>query len=246
VEVPGRPPVAVALASLPEATVIPEGRALAVRVRDPRGAPAAGARVEATWTAEAGAEPADLTRLSVTGTTDAAGEVVLPVPKDREVTVVAEAAGAAPATDRVAIGDEAARRALALAPAGRVTVEVRDADGRPAPSARVVAIVRVGDAQVRRQATTDADGRAALEDLPVGRVDVHAHVAGHAWRAVDLTTRAGADVRAEVRLARGARLHLVVEDPDGVPLAGVAVRSVERPDAAGSRRRPPTPTAGPG
>ncbi|MFO0931933.1 MAG: carboxypeptidase regulatory-like domain-containing protein [Planctomycetota bacterium] len=245
IEAPGRPPVSVPLASLGERTVLPPGRPLAVRVRDPRGAPAAGARVEARWNAEPGAEPADAARLSTTGTTDANGDVVLPVPTDREVTVVAEGDGTAPATGRLAPGDGAARTELALAPAGRVAVRVRDADGHPAAAARVVALVRVGDTQVRRQAATDADGVARLEGLPVGRVDVHAHTTGHAWSAVDATTRADEETSVEVRLARGARLHLVVEDPDGVPLPGVAVRSVERPDAAGSPPPPADPDRGP-
>lgn len=244
VEVPGRPPVSVPLASLPEATVIPEGRRLTARVTGPDGTPAAGARVEARWRADAGAEPADAAQLSVAGTTDASGAVGLPVPTDREVTVVAEGAGAAPAAARVAAGGEPTEAALALAPAGRARVRVRDADGRPAASARVVAIVRVGDAPVRREARTDADGAATLEALPVGHVDVLVHAPGHAWSAADVSPPAGGEAQVEVRLARGARLHLVVEDPDGVPLAGVAVRSVERPDAAGSPPPPADPDRG--
>lgn len=245
IEVPGRPPLSVALAALSSATEVPAGRPLAVRVRDAQGAPVAGSRVEARWAADAAAEPADPAHLAVNGVTDADGRVVLPVPTDREVVVVAEGDGRAPATGRVARGDAAATADLALAPAGRARVVVRDADGRPAAAARVVAVVRVGDAEVRRSAATDGDGVAVLGGLPVGRVDVRAHAPGHAWSAVDVEARADAETRAEVRLARGARLHLVVEDPDGVPLAGVAVRSVERPDASGATPPPADPDRGP-
>ncbi len=245
VEVPGRPPLAVPLAGLGPRTEVPEGRVLTVTVRDATGAPVEGARVDARWDAEAVPEPADPFRLTATATSDARGTVTLRVPSDREVSVVADADGRAPASARVT-PDAASARTLALTPAARVRVRVRDAEGRAAPAARVVVAIRVGDEVVRRQAVTDRDGLATVTDLPAGRVDVLAHVPGHAWSAVAATAVASAEVEAEIRLVRGHRLHLVVEDPDGVPIAGVAVRSVERPDDAGGRRRLPTRTAAPG
>jgi len=243
VEVPGRPPLAVPLAGLGPRTEVPEGRVMTVTVRDTNGAPIEGARVDARWDAEAVPEPADPFRLAAAATSNARGTATLRVPSDREVSVVADADGRAPAAVRVA-PEASATPAITLAPAAGVRVRVRDADGRPAPAARVVVAIRVGDEVVRRHAVTDRDGTATMAGLPAGRLDVQAHVPGHAWSAVAVTAVASAEVDAEVRLVRGHRLHLVVEDPDGVPIAGVAVRSVERPDEAGSPPPPADPDRG--
>ena len=61
-----------------------------------------------------------------------------------------------------------------------------------------------------------------------------------AWGAASIEATT-ADTMTEIRLAKGARLHLIVEDPDGVPLAGVEVRSA--PTAKGGAPDPDDPDA---
>lgn len=233
VEVPGRPSATYPLASLAERTVVPAGRSVRVAARDEEGRPLVGAAVSARWTTSA-LEHGGGPHLTARGATDAQGEATLVVPQDRDVSVLVSAEGLAPSN--APLPRDVERATLALAPAGRARVRVVDAEGRAVPFARVVVLLRVDGVGDRRAAVADASGVARVVDLPTGAMEALAQAPGFAWGAAPLRSAAASEADVVVTLRRGARLHLVVEDPDGVPLPGVSVRSVDRAD-----RGTPTP-----
>ena len=245
VEVPGRPPARVPLAGLPPVLTVSTGRATSAVVRDGEGRPVAGAHVAATWPAGAGAEPAEGTPVATDARTDATGAATLALPPDRAVRGVVEAPGFAPAAVAWPVGDAtAAPTAVTLAPGARLVVRVGDEQGRPVERARVVVRARVGDASVHRVGWTDREGVATLADLPTGRVDVYAGAPGRVWAVADATLAAG-DHETRLVLAPGVRLRVVVSDRDGVPIAGVAVRSAPRGGGTGAAPAPTDPDAPP-
>lgn len=244
VEVPGRPSAVFPLASLAATTVVPAGRPVLVAVRDGEGRPVAGAAVSARWTTAA-LEHGGGPLLAASGTTDAQGETTLVVPRDRDGALVVAAEGHAPSS--APLPRDVEKTTLALAPGGRARVRVVDDEGRAVPYARVVVLLRVEDGRGeavgdRRTAVTDASGVASVADLPMGTtLEALAHAPGFAWGAAPLRATSASDAEATVTLRRGARLHLVVEDPDGVPLPGVSVRSVERAEGASPAPAPDDP-----
>jgi len=235
----GRAPLFVPLKDLAKTTAVPPGRAVEVTVTGPDGAPRAGARVTAAFPRGGDAEAATGSPLEEAGTTGQDGRVTLHVPLDRPVTLVADAGAAAPAGATVAPGREAAAVALAVGPSHTLEVRVVDAAGAAAGPAHVVALVRAGTATVRRTATADAAGVARLAGLPPGRAEVFAHAAGRAWAVAVAEVPDTGPATVTLSLQRGLRLLLVVEDPDGVPLPGVAVRSAAR--SASSELQGPAP-----
>ena len=231
VETPGRPTVRVPLSSMGERTSIPRGRTLSVRVVDAAGKPAPGVPVTARYAPSADAESQDEGVLATSERTDADGLAMVAVPSDRPANLLIVPARGAPTGLRVATDapDEVAVRLE-----GGVSLEVRvtGAAGAPVAGARVLCVAKAGGSEVRREARTGADGRATLEPVAAGRVEVLAHAPGHAWAAVQADARDGAPP-VTLALSSGRRLHVIVEDPWGVPLTDVQVRAVPRPDASG-------------
>jgi hypothetical protein len=231
VETPGRPTVRVPLSTMGERTPIPRGRTLSVRVVDAAGRPAPGVPVTARYAQSADPEAQDEGVLATSERTDAEGLALVAVPSDRPADLLVVPARGAPTGVRVAV-DAPAEVAVRLEPGVTVEVRVTGATGAPLAGARVLCVARAGAGEARREARTGPDGRATLEPVAAGRVEVLAHAPGHAWAAVRADAREGAPPVA-VALQAGRRLHLVVEDPWGVPLADVVVRAVPRPGAGG-------------
>ncbi len=161
------------------------------------------------------------------------------VPKGRATEVVVEPTDAAPVGVSVA-ADTSGPVTAPLAAGVELVIRVATADGKPVAGANVVALARAGKATVRRRALTGDDGTATLPPVAEGRLEVYAHRAGFAWAVVTVDARPGGG-ETRLVLSPGHRLRLVVEDPDGLPLAGVAVRSVARADTAAGAPDPMDP-----
>ena len=193
------------------------------------GKPVPGARVTARWSPQAVAEAAEGT-VESSRLADAQGLAALALPDDRPADVLVEADGLAPVGFRLPPATSLVRRDVSLARGVSVAVLVRGPDGKPVAGAEVLVLAAAGSGTTRRAATTDADGRAAAPPVAEGRVEVFAHAPGFAWASV--TARASRRMEAvTLALERGAPLRLVVEDPWGVPLAGVRVHSQPRAEA---------------
>ncbi len=126
-----------------------------------------------------------------------------------------------------------------LIPLAEIHGVVRDAEtGTPIAGANVAVSTspdKTGEAKeamdASMSATSDREGRFRLRNLFSRRVDVHVQHEGYApadFYEIDVTPE-GKDL--EVRLEKGVRLHGVVTDESGVPLAGVNVGM--DPDARG-------------
>ena len=100
-------------------------------------------------------------------------------------------------------------------------VVVRDEQKRPVAEAQIVAIADAG-LMVRREAMTDAEGKARITGLPVrGTISLGIDAAGFApWRREELTAR---DAPVIATLERGAQVEGRVVDPWGNPVGGARV-----------------------
>jgi hypothetical protein len=243
VETPGRPTVRVPLAAMGEQTSVPSGRTLDVRVRDAAGTAVAGVAVAARYAPGSGPEAQDEGVLVTAGRTDADGRVRLAVPAGRASDLLVVPAAGAPTGVRVG-ADAPAEVDVVLEAGVAPTVLVRDADGAPVAGALVLCVARAGRSEVRREGRTDAQGRAILAPVAPGRVEVFAHAPGRAWAAATVDLRPGS-TPVPLTLAPGHRLHVVVEDPWGVPLEGVRAQAVPRPTAAAQGPDAGDPDAGP-
>jgi hypothetical protein len=130
-------------------------------------------------------------------------------------------------------GDIALEPSRFAAPLGRVVVEVTDRSGAGIEAALVSiagpdepALELFADfeprAQIAREATTDAEGRAEFADLPHGRWSVRADHAGEfALARIGLDS---SDAIVRMTLVPLRTLSFRVEDPSGAPVAGASVR----------------------
>lgn len=246
IDVAGRPPVRVPVSALAERTDVPAGVARAVEVRDEAGAPVEGAVVTARFASGPSPEPGGGAPIETTTTTDARGRAVVPLPAgaDADVTVEARDLVVAGVHLSAAVADPAAPTEVRTTRGAELRVRVRDERGEAVAGAEVVALAPADRSTARRRVTTDARGEATIAGLRPGPVELMAHRAGYAWASVPATAAPGAEP-ALVTLKAGKRLALVVEDPSGVPLEGVRVRSVPRADAAAGVPDPSDPDAAP-
>lgn len=112
---------------------------------------------------------------------------------------------------------------LALAPGSMVAGVVLDDLGKPLVGADVELTLVPGD-ESSETAKADRDGRFSIGPLPPGRYDAWARFPGHAMAApVDVTVRAEAPTKVELRLSRAAHLTGLAVDEAGRPLAGAHV-----------------------
>ena len=239
VEVAGRPLVRVPLDTLSATLSVPAGRTLELTVAGPRGPASDRTPVVVRWATEHALEPSEADLVTVRTATGPDGRVSVPVPKGRATEVVVEPTDAAPVGVSVA-ADTSGPVTAPLAAGVELVIRVATADGKPVAGANVVALARAGKATVRRRALTGDDGTATLPPVSEGRLEVYAHRAGFAWAVVTVDARPGGG-ETRLVLSPGHRLRLVVEDPDGLPLAGVAVRSVARADTAAGAPDPMDP-----
>ncbi len=243
IEVPDRPLLRVPLDTLPDALPIPGGRTVEVIVSSPTGPAALRVPVAVRWAPEGVREPLDADTVTARVLTDKDGRARVPVPAGRAVEILVEPEGAAP-TGRTISADAKEPVPIALAAGVPLRVRVETADGKPVVGANVVALARAGNATVRRRALTSEDGTATLPPVGEGRLEVYAHRPGFSWAVATVDARPGAGPTRLV-LSPGRRLSLVVEDPDGLPLGGVAVRSVARADASAGAPDPMDPDGAP-
>jgi hypothetical protein len=228
---------------LKDATALPAGRALEVRVADAAGTPVASAEVTARYAPGDDPESQDAGVLSTAARTDADGRARVAVPTDRPVDLRVLAKGSAPAGLRVA-PDAPTATDVTVEPGLSLTVRVEDARGAAVADARVLCVARAGTSEVRIEARTGRDGTATLPPVGAGRVEVLAHATGFAWGGAVAEAKAASEP-VRIVLPAGERLHLVVEDPWGVPLDGVRVESAPRPSPAGQSPDPSDPDAAP-
>ena len=232
IDVDGRPPVRVPLEALAGATPIPAGVARHIQVLDDAGRPISGAAVTVRFAAGSTSERDGDRPIERIVRTDAQGRVELSLPLDRDADLRVDATPFASEGRRVERGVAASDAPIEvrLSRGTEVRVAVRDALGAPVVGASVLVMSAAGRTTARRETTTDATGAATVAGVAPGRIEIVVHRAGFAWAS--WTGVASPDAApVGIALAPGKRLALVVEDPDGVPLARVAVRSVPRPDA---------------
>lgn len=238
VEVAGRPLLRAPLETLPETLAVPDGRTVEVAVS--RAAGAVGRiPVAVRWAPAAGLEPSETDLVTARATTDAEGRVRLAVPRGRAAEVLLEPEDGAPLG--LSIPAEGTDSLPApIQPGIALAIRVETADGKPVAGANVVALARAGRATVRRRALTADDGTATLPPVAAGRLEVYARRPGYAWAVATVDARAGMEPT-RLTLAPGRRLRLVVEGPEGLPIAGVSVRSVARADASAGAPDPMDP-----
>jgi hypothetical protein len=223
VRAPGRPVTVVRADAVGETVRVPEGRVVEVRVTDPEGRRPVGATVTARYAATpaaGSAEPIDATDRVEAGE-DGTARVV--VPEDGAVDLLGEALDRAPAARRVSPADGVAPVSLALEKGLAVPVRVVGPDGEPLADAEVIGVASVEGVRVRRSALAGADGRANVGPFGPGEVELYAKARGHVWTATSATVAPGA-ATTEIHCAAGAPLALVVETPEGAPVAGARVR----------------------
>src|SRR6476659_3664701 len=83
-------------------------------------------------------------------------------------------------------------RAQSSASSGQVVGQVLDPSGAAVPSARIV--VRNPDTGYTRETTTDASGRYAVSQIPLGVCDVSVYVSGFAPDAQRVTLTLGSTI----------------------------------------------------
>jgi hypothetical protein len=201
-----------------------------VRARDDAGRALAGARVTARYavTPLAGVPPeAEAVEARSRVVADAEGTARVPVPATGRARVLVERDGRAPAAVDLGPSDGSAPVEVVLAAGLRIPVRVVGLDGMALAGARVIGRAVVGSQSVERESKTGSDGRASVGTFGPGPVEVYAHAPGRAWAVLTVEASA-AMATAELRLAPGYGLRLVVEDPLGLPLEGVhAVATTE-------------------
>jgi hypothetical protein len=208
------------------------GGMLIGEVRDASDTPAAGIAIELQL---------DAGELRRTTVTDSSGHFELGPVRGSGV-VIAHPPGEPAVQAEVEIGpDEEVPVLLRLSGAtARITGEVTGSAGQPLVA--TVVRVRVPDAAppLTRTAVTDAQGRFAIESLPLERCRLEVEHPDHAPFAIDVVP-GGPPV--EVELAEGARIVAEVRDAiAGKPLAGAVVTL--RGAAGGAPLRGRTDSAG--
>lgn len=229
IDVEGRPPMRVPIASMGAETAVPAGRSRAIRLLDERGEPVPGAVVTARFAGASTAESGSIGPVETTTKTGADGQAIVSIPLDRDTDLVIDSPEFTPEGLRLpgnALADPTPLDVRATRGVDCV-VAVRDEQGAALGEADVRVLFAAGRATARRSARTDALGEAVLHAIPSGRVEVLVHRSGFAWASATASTPTGPH-RFAIVLRPGKRMTLVVEDPSGAPVPRVTVRSVPR------------------
>ena len=104
-------------------------------------------------------------------------------------------------------GQPTAARAQSAASSGQIVGQVLDPSGAAVPSARIA--VRNPDTNYTRETTTDASGRYAVSQIPLGACDVSVSANGFAPDTQHLTLTLGSTITATFRLTLGTRTESV-------------------------------------
>jgi hypothetical protein len=225
-----------ALAAVPS----PQSHAVPGTVVDPGGKPVKGATVWLTAFVRIDVDVEDLAQVE----TDAEGRFTVDAPagggdRPRFLSLWAHAPGS-----RIAVAS-LARRAkddrgpiqLTLGPPAKMPVRVRGADGKPMAAAKVRLSSRVFPAglRARLEATTDAQGRAAIEDVnpeQVYRLDVTADRLGTQGHNVTQD-----QAEKTVQLLPVGRIAVRIATDNPTARAGWTVAASSFPDEASNPRR---------
>jgi len=208
------------------------------KVVDPRGAPVAGALVQASLEKENPAE--QLLSPNAEATSDDQGRFTLESLDPGSYRVTASAEGF-PSARRTGVASGTRELVMALAAGGSLRLAVRSSEtGLPLASFAVSVTRREGllNEAVASTWAVAPDGRFQLDGLPCEPLLVTVSAVGFARsreHAVAIAASPAPAAELEVALSRGARLHgRVVDRTDGRPLehAKVTVEGLER--AAGS------------
>jgi len=225
----------------------PAGAHAAGHVRDGEGHPIAGARVLVVPEAETtpiGAEEVEAGRPGALAASDGDGRFFVSLDATHPAhTLLVEAPGYAPRALR-AVTPGTDVEVVLEAPAA-IAGRVRNLAGEPVAGATVTFLGALDAASVLRKATSDAEGRYRIEDLPLKRqglpdvvwlrtwlkaeADGYAPLllAGREMEAFDL--RAGETLERDLTLVRGATMKGIVKDAEtGAPLADAHVVLVAR------------------
>jgi beta-lactamase regulating signal transducer with metallopeptidase domain len=200
----------------------PEGFAVEGEVRDTEGKPVAGAHVSYS-VRRTYAHYRD-TRTDEEGRFKLSG-----IAEDFEETIFVEASGFAPASQRTrpAKGENVPRLTFTLTEGHSATGRVVDADGNPVEGATVITTLFQQFPPMPHEygsrATTDAEGRFTLRNLPAETVFVHVSKKGHApARQKSIVV----DGETEIELSSSGVLKgQVVDEETGIPLDGFTMRS---------------------
>ncbi len=204
---------------LKDEMTVPDGKLIDVDLKDVNGAALSSARIfaEVPVANEGGPD-----RFEGGARNQALGsDRRLTVPEGRAFKLIVEAPGKAPIVRGFTAVDGNAP--LEFVAEDGIMVPVRVAgEGKPLPGARVVARASVQGVRIVRSAQTGRDGRANVGPFGRGPVEIFVTAAGRAWSA-NVAEAGPAMGTVEMKLEAGFPVHLVVEDPYGVPLRGVDV-----------------------
>lgn len=202
-------------------------------VIDEDGAPVVGARVRVARRVGAGFVGTDVVEDrrrddAASEASDARGEFAIRLERGRPYALRVDADGFAPAY--LAQRSAGERVLVRLEPACALELVVTDSNGRPAAGARVRAErSTAGDGRDESwpitEATLDADGRARIEPLPSGNVDLEILPLGSGWPEWEIVTvERGRTTEARVTIQRRQRIAgVVVDETTRRPIAGASV-----------------------
>ena len=206
-----------AVSRLPATVAIAKPRSARVTVVDSEASPVANATVRVsvhTRAEEEGVKP-----LTSTARSDARGEAVLPVLGSGRVTILVLARGASPSFVPEANLDEP--QTVAISKGEPFSVQVKGKGGGAIPRAHVSLHLSNRGERITVRSLTSEDGQARWPSLPSGPVEVEVDAPGYAT-SLHASDRA-LSTPLEVAMTRGYPLYIAVNDPYGVPLAGVHV-----------------------
>lgn len=174
-------------------------------------------------------------------TTDEVGEFTCDGVEPGDLDVRAWAEGHAPTAEKIRVDAGSTSRVTLVLQAGAVlTGVVRDPQGRPIAEASVRAMNETNEPTREfgyPSAASDATGAFRLEDLPVGKVTLHAgHRGAKAIQTIE--TVANAAVTWDPTLEVSGVLAGRVVGPDDQPVAGLLVGTFEPGQPIGGLQRP--------
>jgi uncharacterized protein YfaS (alpha-2-macroglobulin family) len=161
-------------------------------------------------------------------TTQADGRYGMPTPERGTYVLVAAAGRHAPQAATLVVGDEPIDFDVTLTGTGGLLGAVRDADGEPVESARVVVTDLRGE--VVATGTTDAEGGYALPQVAAGAYTLAVSATTHRPTAIPVEV-GDAQTRQDVELLPAARIRGVVRAEGHGPLPDARVTLL---DAAGN------------
>ncbi len=203
--------------TLPAKVVVPKPRDAHVVVSDADGKPIAGATVTVnihSQAAEAGLRP-----LRNTAKSNAKGEAVVPISGNGRNSVFVQSGDHSPMRVNVDSFEDAQR--ITLKRDKPFAVHVASRMGQPVARAHVTVHISHRGERITVRSLTNDRGQASWTSLPTGPAEVEIRAPGYAM-ALEAADRSS-KTPMSVTLLRGYPLHVAVNDPYGVPLAGVNI-----------------------